>query len=255
MSKIDENEFSNKGRIRAGFEKIGDGRPDGGASNIKRLSPKEEEGRINGGTRNVAATLVLRGYDGADSTKQEQLLTEFARANDFWFTVEAIEEEFGQEFFEKLNEKLGEKAAKSGAEAAIYRYDDKHLLKVIRYDVWDTRPLGFLDNRIALHNHLFPETFYELIGFCRGKGGKFSFVIKQPYIRGSEPTDEEIELEMKNRGYSKDYIYDTKYNSDDGNYIINDLHTGNWIKGFNEKMYCIDPAPCLGLKRKYGNIL
>jgi len=124
----------------------------------------------------------------------------------------------------------------------------------LHYNVWDTKPLGFLDNRITLQNHLFPGTLYELIGICRrGKVDKFSFVVKQPFIKGTRPTQDEIHKEMvKDNRFTRDYLEATRYNSED--YIIHDLHTGNWIKGKNEKMYCIDPAPRLGLKRKYGDI-
>ena len=253
MSKIDKNEFSNKGRIRAGFEN--GSRNESVINNFKRLSKDEEVGRIAGGTRNVAATLVLRGYEEANFEKQQDRLIEWARQSDCLFTLEDIEEEFGQEIFKNIEREFGESSPTGGAEALVYRYDNEHLLKVIRYNVWDTKPLGFLDNRIALHNYLFPDTFYELIGICRrGKVDKFSFIVKQPFIKGTRPTQDEIHKEMvRDKKFVRDYMDVTRYNSED--YIINDLHTGNWIKGINEKMYCIDPAPCLGLNRKYGNIL
>ena len=246
----EKNGNSNEGRISRGFEECR------GVKFInlsQRLSQKEEIGRSLGGSRNVAATEFLRGYEKSDIQEQEERLFEYAQKNNCWFDFEAIEQEFGTEFFEKLKKDYGQEAPESGAEASLYQYDSRHILKVMRYNAFDTRPLGFLDNRIALHNHLFPETFYELIGFCRGKYGKFSFVLKQPYIRGIEPTETDIYNDMTKRGFSRDYIENTTYTS--YCYIIKDLHIGNFIKNRDGKLYCIDPAPSLNfINRTYNNI-
>jgi hypothetical protein len=245
-----ENGNCNKGRISRGFEVS---RRIKFHNHSQRLSQKEEVGRTRGGSRNVAATEYLRGYEKSDIQEQEERLFEYARISNCWFDLKAIEQEFGSEIFEKLNEEYGAKAPAPGAEACIYQYDEQHFLKVMRYNAFDTRPLGFLDNRIALHNHLFPGTFYELIGFCRGKYGKFCFVLKQPYIKGTEPTETEIYNEMTKRGFSQDYFEYTTYISD--HYIIKDLHTGNFIKNENGLLYCIDPVPSLNfINRTYNNI-
>jgi len=246
----EKNGICNEGRISRGFE---DGRRNKFDNHSQRLSQKEEVGRSRGGSRNVAATEFLRGYEKSDFQKQEERLFEYARKNNCWFDVESIEQEFGSEIFDILKDEYGANAPAPGAEACIYQYDENNLLKVMRYNVFDTKPLGFLDNRIALHNHLFPGTFYELIGFCRNKYGKFCFVLKQPYIKGTEPTETEIYNEMIQRGFSQDYVEDTTYKSD--HYIIKDLHTGNFIKSENGQMYCIDPAPSLNfVNRTYNNI-
>jgi len=246
----EKNGNSNKGRISRCFEEC---RGVKFINHSQRLSQKEEIGRSLGGSRNVAATEFLRGYEKSDIQEQEERLFEYAQKNNCWFDFTAIEQEFGTEFFEKLKKDYGHEAPDPGAEACIYQYDNRHFLKVMRYNAFDTRPLGFLDNRIALHNHLFPETFYELVGFCRGQYGKFSFVLKQPYIRGTEPSETEIYNEMTKRGFSRDYIEYTTYTSD--YYIIKDLHTGNFIKNKDGKLYCIDPAPSLNfINRTYNNI-
>ena len=248
-----ENGTQNKRGIRERFENDRGVKPI--INNSKRLSKDEENGRSKGGSRNVAATEFLRGYEEANSEKQQDRLIEWAKQNDCLFTLKDIEEEFGSEIFEDLKREHGDSSPTGGAEALVYKYDNEHLLKVIRYHVWDTRPLGFLDNRIAIHNHLFPGTFYELIGICaRGKAGKFSFVVKQPFIKGTRPTKNEIHQEMiKDKQFAREYMEETRYNSKD--YILEDLHTGNWIKGKDEKMYCIDPAPSLNISnRNYNNI-
>ena len=136
------------------------------ASNLSiTLNDYHKIGRSLGGSRNVAATEFLRGYEKSDIQEQEAKLSEYAQKNNCWFDFTAIGQEFGTEIFEKLKEEYGHEAPEVGAEACLYQYNMMHVLKVMRYNAFDTRPLGFLDNRIALHNHLFPETLYELIGF------------------------------------------------------------------------------------------
>ena len=246
----------NKGRIRVGFEGVGDRGANGAApSDIKRLSINEEKGRIKGGARNVAATYVLRGYDGADFKAQQAKLTEFAKANDCWFTIEEIEDEFGKEIFDRFEEILGEKSPSRGMEARIYRYDENHFLKVYKYGYFNNTPLDFMDNRIALHNKEFPETYYELVCFVEGRQGNLCFALKQPVIIGVQPTEKDIDNEMLEREYKKHekeaYVYISKC----GNYIIEDQHVKNWIKGFDGKMYCIDSVLKLNPQnRKYENI-
>ena len=99
----EENGNSYKGRISRGFEV---------SRRIKfnnlsqRLSQKEEVGRSLGGSRNVAATEILRGYEKSDIQKQEERLSEYAKKNNCWFDFRDIEQEFGTEIFEKLKEEL-----------------------------------------------------------------------------------------------------------------------------------------------------
>jgi hypothetical protein len=108
--------FSNEGRISRGFEisrRIK-------CNNLsKRLSQKEEAGRSRGGSRNVAATEFLRGYEKSDFQKQEERLSEYAQRNNCWFDIKNIEQEFGSEVFEKLKEEYGVSAPAAGAEACI----------------------------------------------------------------------------------------------------------------------------------------
>jgi len=81
----EENGLSNKGRIRAGLENDRTNKPV--VNNSKRLSKDEEIGRSKGGSRNVAATLVLRGYENANFEKQQDRLIEWAKQNDYLFTL------------------------------------------------------------------------------------------------------------------------------------------------------------------------
>jgi len=91
-------------------------------------------------------------------------------------------------------------------EARVYKDPDNpnFVLKVIyNYKNFSETPLGFLDNRISLHNYLFGDsgTHYELIGFTetygatKGVEGKFfAPVVRQAYVIGSELKDSELPL-------------------------------------------------------------
>ena len=126
------------------------------------------------------------------------------------------------------------------------------VIKVTRVAVFDNYPLTFLDNRITLHNTIFPATSYELIGFCQNERSEFSAVTKQLFIEGEEPTDKEIFRYMtKDRKFT--YIKEGEYISKD--YIITDLFPRNFIKDKIGNMFCLDPVIKLNPQnRKYANI-
>jgi hypothetical protein len=129
----------------------------------------------------------------------------------------------------------------SGAESVVYSNNDgKYVIKVMSYFMSDTT-LEFLNCRITLHNALFPENAYELIGFCydtREEGEEFCFVTKQPFIEGKEPTQQKIDLYMELFGFKKtdktgSYISDM--------YKITDLLPNNFIEdNYSGKLHCID---------------
>lgn len=218
---------------------------------IKRLSPEEEQGRLRGGSTNVEATKILRGYEISDSTeperidnlisKQEEILTKYAKENGKWIDYDKIsdKESFG-----------------GGEEAKVFMNEDRvSVTKVYDYKLFSISPLEFLDNRISLHNHLFPDTAYELVGFTNRPDRGFSFIVKQPFIDGKNTPVSEISKELSKMGF-KD-IGGNTYVSDD--YIIDDLHKRNvFTKG--GRLFFIDTVISLneedegyGGKRRYNN--
>ena len=143
----------------------------------------EEQGRTKGGRRNVEASLLLSANERANSKeqgsnvreKQEDLLKAYAIENSIWFTEDSFSD----------NDFIDE-----GTESKVYTSPkDKYVRKTINYKRYSKTPQEFLDNRISLHNYLFPETNYELIGFTEVEDftGKktFAFVVEQPFIEGS----------------------------------------------------------------------
>lgn len=82
-------------------------------------------------------------------------------------------------------------------------------------------------NSLLLHNYLFQDTAYKLLGFTN-ENGRILPVVRQPYIEISEPTDTK---------YVKKFLFDNGFTSDEDipyNYInkklgitLEDLHTKN----------------------------
>jgi hypothetical protein len=196
-----------------------------------------EKGRTLGGVRNVEATEILRRNVCANHKEQERILIEYAKERGYWFSICDI----------KRNLKL---LPYSGAESVVYSNNDgKYVIKVMSYFMSDT-PLEFLNCRITLHNALFPESAYELAGFCydtREDGEEFCFVTKQLFIEGKEPTQQKIDRYMEWLGFKKtdktgSYISDM--------YKITDLLPNNFIEdNYSGKLHCIDSM--IYLKQKY----
>ena len=82
----------------------------------------------------------------------------------------------------------------------VYLLDDKHVIKLsdsIFYNSWE----DYLNN-LLLHNHLFPDTAYELIGFSLNED-KLYAVVKQPFVKATEKTDLSlVKKTMEENGFS-----------------------------------------------------
>lgn len=224
-----------------------------GSKYIERLSPEEEQGRIKGGRINVESTLLLRGKEitGDEDEliteklieEQEGILKDYAKNNGLWIDNNVIDTDW--------------KLFNSGEEAKVYD-DGSYVKKVFDYQMFSLSPMEFIDNRISLHNFMFKETSYELIGFTETNKG-LSFILKQPYIRDYSKTElPVIKKEMKKRGFKE--LDNKSYYND--NYLIEDLHSKNVITNDNnDKLYFIDTVISLNEKgegydgiREYKNI-
>lgn len=201
---------------------------------FKRLPQADERGRIAGGQRNVEATFIAERSARASAKNQgtideriaqENALEEYAQANGIWI------EDYLSEYGEYLDH---------GAENTVY-WDENNptiVTKINDLALHET-PLEFFD-RISIHNNLFPQAPYTVIGFTR-KNGVFSVIIQQPFIiaeRGLEY--EEVAAYMKQLGFEdmgKTYVNDT--------YIIDDLHPGNILKTPQGNIIVIDDVACL----------
>lgn len=217
---------------------------------IERFSPAEEQARVRGGGYNAAASLYLRASLGADAThqttidarqRQEAVLAQFAMAENIWY--HDAETQFGTY--------IG-----NGAEQYVYYSGKGTVTKINNIQFHDT-PLGFLD-RLALHNYIFPEAPYTLIGFTINQFGDFAAITEQPFViaeRGA--TRHEMKAYMAKLGYR--YMDGNAYLNSD--YYIDDLHPGNALITPKGNIAVIDPIIYLntadegyGGKRVSGSI-
>lgn len=116
-----------------------------------------------------------------------------------------------------------DKYISEGAEQKVYLFDSEYVVKFndgIFYSSW----LDYF-NSILIHNHYFPDTHYQLIGFFKKDEILFS-VLKQPFIQETSLTNPlHIKQFLTANGFinKKENNY---YNPDIG-LILEDLHQGN----------------------------
>lgn len=95
---------------------------------------------------------------------------------------------------------------------------------------------------IEIHNQLFPETAYKLIGFSGLDNGAnrapyIEVVLRQDYIsKATQATKEEIFDFMQYRGFEK--INDTTFQK--GEYIVSDLFPRNVLKNERGSIFVVD---------------
>jgi len=203
---------------------------------IKRLSPEEEQGRIAGGKRLCEATYIAGRGDRTNTenqganriSKDEQIerLLKYGRHEDLMFKP-------------TYSEKIG-LYLDNGAEQYVYMRDgDPYVTKFNNLNFHET-PLEFFD-RLALHNYLFPEAQYELIGFSElySQDACFSVVITQPYVIATRGANrDEVIPEMQKMGFT--HQGGDTYLSPD--YIVEDLHPGNALITPQGQIAIIDPV-------------
>lgn len=152
----------------------------------------------------------------ADRPGQERALKAWAKATDLWFE-DASEPVKGMEHKKDLD----------GGEAKIYVKDAHTYRKLIHNDYFIT-PQLMLD-RIAIHNALSPAKLI-LQGFTQDKNGNVVFVVDQKIVRGTAPTDADVEklttiLKLKMHPKFRGNTFLTE----DGSLYISDLHDENII--------------------------
>lgn len=114
-----------------------------------------------------------------------------------------------------------------GGEAKIYfSKDSKHVIKLndgVYYSNW----LDFL-NSVCIHNLLFPETKYELLGFLI-KGETMYAVVKQDFILSNDVVHlKELEAYLNWNGFEK--VKRNDYFSNELSLRLEDMHDENVIK-------------------------
>ena len=209
-----------------------------GHKRISRLPEQAERGRIEGGERTIQASIIV-GKNGSRlqalpirelKEQQEQKLEEWAKHEKIWLDHEDIRKNW-----KRLDDG-------TSMEAEVYNFPETRTVrKVFHYDKmnFNDTPLNFIDNRIAIHNTLFPATKYTMLGVTKTYKG-LAFVLEQPFIEdGVTMTKQETADYMKSKGFPN---HDDTYHWNDY-YIVGDLHKNNIMKVVdgNVIVFIIDP--------------
>lgn len=212
-----------------------------GESIFKRLSPKEERGRVEGGKRNVEASIILSEIQSASEKskgqgkellkdKEESALEDYAKENNIWH--------------ENTTEEFGEPDA-NGFEQDVH-FNGKTVTKInngLTQENW----MELLD-RVSIHNSLFPSTAYSVKGFGKDADGNFVVILEQPTIIGAEAKFADVKKELSKMGFEPINENDVDGNRADvvfrnnkNGTIITDVHGENVLLGEDGELHFIDP--------------
>jgi hypothetical protein len=120
---------------------------------------------------------------------------------------------------------LGSEYLTKGGESIIYLASDGlNVIKAndaIYYATWSE-----YFNSLILHNLLFPNTAYSLLGFMENDG-KLNAVLEQPFIEGEQATLDDIKEFLSFNGFENTKRQDY-YNGEFG-LVLEDMHDENVI--------------------------
>ncbi|MDR0603812.1 MAG: hypothetical protein LBG80_05860 [Bacteroidales bacterium] len=239
-----------------------------GRITLNRLSLAEEQGRRKGGRRNVEASIVLgRGEKTfSENTQECSRSAGTPNENESRRRQEQLLEKWAREtgVFEKWEDATSKRKLydSTGTESRVYEGNTPDTVIKITFPYqFSNTPLEFLDNRISLHNYLFPDTAYKLIGITK-KGNSIGFILEQPRIKedGVQNMDftnpalvEKYKTELEKRGLKmSETDHTTIYNDD---YVIYDLHEDNIFVSEAGNFRFFDIAPFLNTSsRRMGGV-
>ena len=196
----------------------------------QQLSPQSDTGENEVGVLLAAASDFARGVlesvqalAGTTSCKGVQIarLREWAVSNHCWIDRTTL-----GTFSDR------------GSENEVYAsLDSRYVYKLNDFRYSDDNLNPFFE-RINIHNLLFPDCAYELIGFAENRDGKTCAVLCQPFIMAQrEATQQEIDEEMVHFGFHKEQDSGYFTNAD---YEIFDAVPNNVLMGDDDKLYFID---------------
>ena len=134
-----------------------------------------------------------------------------------------------------------------GQENYVYqaKYDDKKVVKFNDFSLTDSlfRINEFID-RVNAHNQFQPKDKYTPIGFAYDEKGDFCIVMEQPYLKGIQPTREEITQYLTDHGFKLDMIQISADEVDlgwtNGEFDLWDAEPRNVIKDENGDLHFFD---------------
>lgn len=179
--------------------------------------------RFEGPANNCATVrnLLIEGFGTGSTVKSEFESRAIVKEKQASF-LRAWAEETGI-WLENLP--IGSEYLTKGGESKIYLAPDRlNVIKVndaIYYATWDE----YL-NSLLLHNLLFPNTAYSLIGFTE-IDNDLSAVLQQPFIEGEQALLDDIRELLSYNGFENTKRQDY-YNSEFG-LVLEDMHDENVI--------------------------
>ena len=126
-----------------------------------------------------------------------------------------------------------------GAESRLFVEDgEDFIIKVTDFTVQSESPFDFLLDRVILHNAIFPETSYQVVGYTFDEDSNFRFILTQPKIKGRAATQEEIQSFAAKLGFGTEPLHSDWYEND--LLKIQDLHPKNVLIDSRGDLYVID---------------
>jgi hypothetical protein len=203
-----------------------------GNVDFERFSPAEQRGLIEGGPIHVEATIITgksdRGTDTQDESndRQEEIVEEYAKKKGIWT----------ENAHAKLNQQHG-KPINSGQESIVW-LDRKRGVVIKSSNTRNYTTLREALDSITLSNAYFPAAKITVIGFGTDAEGNFEIITEQPYVQGTEATEQEI----------KDYFNNLGFTENERLYVGKDAFG-------NEEVIFKDAAPKNVIKTPEGNII
>ena len=199
----------------------------------ERLQNIVDGTRLEGSTDRCTTlrNILVEGF-GTDSTVKSEFESRAIIKEEQAKFLKAWAEPLGL-LFDALPE--GSEYLTKGGEAKVYlAADGLNVIKVndaIYYATWDE----YL-NSLLLHNLLFPNTSYSLIGFIE-IGNSLSAVLQQPFIEGGQARLDDIKEFLGYNGFESTKRQDY-YNGEFG-LVLEDMHDENVIAK-NDLLFFID---------------
>ena len=195
----------------------------------QRIPPQGDNGKDEVGSLLAAASDFARGVlesvqalAGTTSCKGVQIarLKDWAIAHHCW--VEDVDT-------------LGTFSDR-GSENEVYAsYDSTLVYKLNDFRYSDDNLTPFFE-RMKVHNSLFPDCAYTLLGFAENRDGQVCALLSQPFIVSErEATQQDIDDELERIGFHKEMDYFTN-----GDYDIFDAVPNNVLMGSDGHLYFID---------------
>jgi len=131
---------------------------------------------------------------------------------------------------------FGDYFSKGGENEVYFSSVKNSVFKLNNFEYAADDVSNFFD-RIDIHNELFPESYYEIVGFTENSVGEISAVLEQSYVEAErEATESEIATYMEALGFEMDYSDSFK----NDRYYVFDAFPNNVLMGTDGRLYFID---------------